>query len=295
LALTTEQRNFWRDNGFLVIGDFFTQGDLDVVTSSLERAWIEARSDVVVDDLFTSRRARMSDLSEEEKQHIFKVNDLYLASDEVRNVCLSQRVGPIVRELLEDDPVLCNTLNLEYGSQQPDHVDTLFMTPHTPGKLVATWMALEDAVPDAGPLRYYPGSNHIEPYRFKDGGYHYNDPEMPIWADYMAGQVDRHGLGEERFLAKKGDLFIWHASLLHGGSEICRPGLTRNSLVSHFWTKSDCRVHGKKMKPTEGGEWLVRAPQFPEGDLPDDENVSGTPAPGRSLYDRIRSLVTSRG
>ena len=43
---------------------------------------------------------------------------------------------------------------------------------------------------------------------------------MDRWADYMAGEVERHGLAETRFLAKKGDLFIWDAWLLHGGSEI---------------------------------------------------------------------------
>jgi ectoine hydroxylase-related dioxygenase (phytanoyl-CoA dioxygenase family) len=53
------------------------------------------------------------------------------------------------------------------------------MTPATERKLVATWMALEDALPDAGPLRYYPESNQIEPFRFMTGLLHEHAGGVP--------------------------------------------------------------------------------------------------------------------
>jgi ectoine hydroxylase-related dioxygenase (phytanoyl-CoA dioxygenase family) len=172
-----------------------------------------------------------------------------------------------LKELLHNDPVVINTLSVEYGTQQADHLDTLFMTPLTAGHLVATWMALEDVKPDAGPLRYYPESNHIEPYRFDDGGYHVVQDEMPYWTDYMATAIQRHGLEESTFIAKRGDLFIWDAWLLHGGTEICKPGLSRRSLIAHYFTRTDCETLRSDLQPAPGGWWLLRPPPAPRDEI----------------------------
>jgi ectoine hydroxylase-related dioxygenase (phytanoyl-CoA dioxygenase family) len=296
--LDERQRSFWNDNGFLVIPEFFDEHEVDVITGALQRTWSDTDHGVVVDDLVTNRRLRASDVDEADRSHAFKVNDLYLAFDDVRRVCLSERVASIVGELLADEPVLVNTLNLERGSQQADHVDSLFMTPATPGGLAATWMALEDVVDDAGPLRYYPESHRIEQYRFTDGGYHARDDEMPHWAEHMATEVERRGLEETRFLARKGDLFVWHAHLLHGGSEICNPALTRNSLVSHFFTRTDAKRLDLSLRPLEhGGYWFERPHQpVPAAHAAPDRATTGEPpvleAPSskRSLWDRLRRV-----
>jgi len=296
MVLTAAQRRAWQQGGFLVIPGFFEPAEVERVERSLRSAWEQCRPDVTVDDLVTGRRARMSDLSAEERAHQFKVNDLYLIDPEVRGICLSRRVGDIVTELLGDQPVLCNTLNLAKGSQQADHIDTLYMTPRTEERLVATWMALEDVADDAGPLRYYPQSHVIAPYRFENGGMHVVDAEMPRWAEYIATEVDGRGLAETRFLARRGDLFIWHAQLLHGGSEICDLGLTRNSLVSHFWGRADCEALGHDMAPAEGGMWFRRPPQPVPGIPAPAAAVAADPpparpAPRRPLFERLLQLL----
>ena len=60
------------------------------------------------------------------------------------------------------------TPNLEFGSQQEFHFDTFRMPAPIENKMVAAWIALEDVHPDSGPLRYYPGSHKIPPFRFSD-------------------------------------------------------------------------------------------------------------------------------
>ncbi len=299
--LTRDQRSFWDQHGFLVLPAFFGDEEADTIARALDRSWTEPLSTLVVDDLVTGRRQRAIDVAAEDRAHPFKVNDLYLELDEVRRTCLSDRVGGILTELLADEPVLVNTLNLERGSQQPDHVDSLYMTPHTAGGLTATWMALEDATEDSGPLRYYPESHQIEQFRFSDGTYHANEPEMPRWADYMAEQVEKRGLEETMFLAKRGDLFIWHAHLLHGGSEICNPERTRNSLVSHFWTATDAKRLELDLKPLDKGYWYDRPPQAVPAEPEPQAATSGlvpaeptapqqAPAKKRSLWERLRQV-----
>ena len=262
----SQRKRFWEDNGFLVFPGFLSDEEVEAVQASADRVWREAPPYVVVDDLVTGRRCRINDLDDQERRHRFKTNDLYLTDQDLRRVALSDRLGMILEELLGDEPSICNTLHFDKGSQQADHLDTLYMTPVTERGLVATWMALEDTTPDSGPLRYYPESNQIRPYRFPDGSMHTDDAEMPRWADYMAAEVERRGLAEQRFLAQQGDLFIWHALLLHGGSEIANPDATRQSLVTHYWTQSDCETRHLDLRPAAGGWWINRPPlPVPEG------------------------------
>jgi len=44
-------------------------------------------------------------------------------------------------------------------------------------------------------------------------------------------------VGGARFYdAKKGDVFLWHGMLVHGGSPVKNPALTRKSMVIHYLT-----------------------------------------------------------
>lgn len=298
----SQRKSFWRENGFLVFPGFFTQGEIDIVRDAYDRTWEANPAWVVVDDLVTNRRCHMSDLDESERRHHFKVNDLYLTESELREVALSEQLGMVLEELLGDEPAICNTLNFDKGSQQADHVDTLYMTPGSDFGLVATWMALEDTVAEAGPLRYYPGSNHIPPYRFSNGSMHQVDEEVPRWSDFMARQVEVMGLEEQRFLARKGDLFIWHAVLLHGGSEIEDFTRTRQSLVTHYWTQTD--ASSWDLRPTPGGWWIKKQPltvpsQSNSSTEPANEDADidfptlvseESPTPGRALRERMEAL-----
>lgn len=292
----TQRKSFWDDYGFLVIPGFFDDAEVAAVQAVYDSVWERLPLEVVVDDLGTGRRSRINDLAGSEQHDMFKVNDLYLSEPSLRNVVLSDRLGMVLAELLDDEPTICNSLNFTKGSQQPDHLDTLFMPPQSTGGLVATWMALEDTAADAGPLRYYPESNHIEPFRFSTGQLKMHQPEMPAWSDYMAEQVERRGLADTRFLASRGDLFIWSAFLLHGGCEIVDARLTRRSLVTHYWRLRDCEAMPLDLRPCAGGWWINRPPlqtspsPAPPADVPDLPPAVVAPQVGAELRDRFDRL-----
>lgn len=284
----------YRDTGYVVVSGFLDEAELTAIEAAHDAAWRDLPDDVVVDSELTGRRMYIKDVTDEERNASLKVNDLYLQNADVREVVLSERLGAALRELMQQDPVVCNTLSVDYGTQQADHLDTLFMTPQTPGHLIATWIALEDVEAGAGPLRYYPESNHIEPYRFVDGGYHVRQDEMDRWGDYMADAVDRHGLEEVTFLAKRGDLLIWDAWLLHGGCEIQTAGRTRKSLITHYYSRSDCRALGSRLGVTSGGHWLDRAPQpVPAGPSAAVAAAPPEPRPAAGLRERMDQLDPS--
>ncbi len=258
----------WNERGVLVLPGFYADAEIDEVLADYRALWDAGRARVTVDDMDTGRRMRLRDVSPDARtSHRFKVNDLYLEQASVRRLALNDRLVPLLQRLLGDRPALCNSLSLEYGTEQEDHVDSLFMTPRTPAHLVAAWIALEDCSPESGLLRYWPGSHRIAPYVFSNGERHFLPEELDAWGAWMRAQVKQHGLRSELFQARKGDVFIWNAQLLHGGSPIAGRGRTRRSLVFHYFSESDCRAMGHRLAPASGGFWIRRSPQPIPGSL----------------------------
>lgn len=259
-------RQAWDTQGFVVLPGFYGDDELAAAEAPVRQAWDEKAPRVVVDDLVTGQRLRLADVDDEaRRKHRFKTNDLYLEREAVRRLALNPRITPILTALLGRVPVLCNSLSFEQGSAQTDHVDALFMTPRTPHHLVAIWVALEDCHPDAGPLKYFAGSHRIEPWVFSTGSHHFVPDEMPAWRAYMDEEVARRGLAPETFAARRGDVFIWSAYLLHGGSPIRDPARTRKSVVFHYYSQEDCIAQRCTIVPYQGGFWMHRPHQAVPG------------------------------
>ncbi len=251
----------WTRDGYLHFPGFFSDPEVAFADRLLEETWRLRPGNVTVDDVETGRRCRMSRIEERDRSHRIKVSDLYLISEKLRGLLLSERIVSFLSSLLSCEPVLCNTLHLERSSAQDYHSDSLFMTPATPGKLIAAWMALEDVRHGSGPLRLYPGSHRIAAFRFSNGLHHAVEGEMPNWAAYMQKEIDSRGLQSRSLLTAKGALVLWHADVLHGAEPIADPALTRRSLVAHYFSLEDCRRRGYRLARAGSGRWVRRRPQ----------------------------------
>jgi ectoine hydroxylase-related dioxygenase (phytanoyl-CoA dioxygenase family) len=244
--LTEQQIDFWNTNGYLVLPGFFTDKGIDRVNRYMDDLWAQEnrdKSDIVIDIFVgTDREKRVSlkNAPQDARFFPFKLNDLYLESEIVRSVVLAPPLVSTLKNLLGGAPMVCNTLNFIYGSQQQFHTDSLYMPAPVDLNLVATWIALENCDDDAGPLQYYPGSHLIPPFRFSHGGINANADEMEQYSEYMQTAINARGLRAERFCARKGDMFIWHSQLFHGGSPIRNMQKSRKSLVTHYWKSADC-------------------------------------------------------
>ncbi|HTW83830.1 MAG TPA: phytanoyl-CoA dioxygenase family protein [Candidatus Sulfotelmatobacter sp.] len=259
-TLTAEQHAFWNERGFLHLPGFYSPAQIDDLDAVTDWMWREKPRDVTVDDTATARRVQLCACEGPERTR-YRLNDLYLLSDTVRRTALDPRMVPILCSLLGDSPVLCNTRTLETGTAQPMHVDTLFMTPQTDDALIATWIAVEDVLPENGPLFYVPASHALPPYRFSTGSQHCVPEEMSLWTNAIEAGIAERGLRREQLLARRGDAFIWHARLVHGGAPIINPVGTRKSLVSHFYSRGDCEWMGASVLRAGAGLWLNRPPQ----------------------------------
>src|SRR4051812_40101759 len=101
-TLGERRHQFWSDNGFLVLPGFCDDSALAALEAADADAWASNRSDVVVDDLVTNGRLRLSDVMPSDRSHHFKVNDLFLTDAGVRDVVLSEQLGAALSELLGD-------------------------------------------------------------------------------------------------------------------------------------------------------------------------------------------------
>jgi hypothetical protein len=171
-----------------------------------------------------------------------RVIDIYGVSPAARSAIYPQPIAEFLMTLFGEPAIAMQSLNFEYGSQQAIHQDTAYVVSTKPLSLAASWIALEDVTPGSGELIYYPGSHRFKHYMF--GG------DSKAWAQNVHGeaahkeflaqlheQAKAMGMKQESFLAKKGDVLIWHADLAHGGARITNKN-TRRSLVVHFCPES---------------------------------------------------------
>lgn len=251
----------WSADGWLHLPRFFAEAEVAGINRVVDSFWDSKPRDVTVDDVDRKVRCRMSNLSDGDRAYRVKISDLYLVSPPVRAMLLDRRLLEVVRSLLDDSPVLCNSLNLEKSSGQEYHADSLYMTPLSAGGVVACWIALEDVQPGSGPLRLYPASHLIAPFVFSDGTRHAHDPEMPQWAAYMQSEIDSRALASVSVFAKAGDLVIWHSDLLHGAEPIADTASTRRSVVAHYYRRADCDRRGSLVEGAGDALWWRRRPQ----------------------------------
>lgn len=147
------------------------------------------------------------------------------------------------------------SINFIEGSKQRAHSDIVHMTTFPEGYLIAIWIALEDIKEEQGALFYYPGSHKL-PYilneDFDNGSSYFRlgANAYRVYEDKVASVIAAHKLQKKVLEAKKGDVLIWHANLLHGGGAISKPGSTRKSMVFHYYAEDVICYHEITQRPT---------------------------------------------
>ena len=160
------------------------------------------------------------------------------------------------------------TITSHKGTEQAAHSDSIHMTTKPPGYLIAAWIACEDVHPDSGPLYYYPKSHRLPYVLSKNVGISNEDFEErqhgiyhERYEPHIQELIFRHSLRRKEFLAKKGDVLLWHANLLHGAEVRRDLTLSRKALVCHYFAEGvDCYHDLSGRKVSFSGEEGVAVP-----------------------------------
>ena len=160
----------------------------------------------------------------------------------------------LVAALLGHETTLFQSINFLTGSQQRTHSDSIHMSTFPLGGMAAAWVALEDITPANGPLHYYPGSHKLPYYlnaNYQNEGTNWliGDKEYTEYEANIARKIIEAGIEKQVFLARKGDVFVWHANLMHGGEPHLDPTQTRKSMVFHYFSRAHVCYHEITQRP----------------------------------------------
>jgi hypothetical protein len=230
---TKDQLLSWSKDGYVIVKNFFSEQEVDLFNAE-------------VDLLIENKKANFRYLN----KIMFAMHD----SKIILNSGTNKKLLKILKILLGQEVELFQSINFLTGSQQRTHSDFIHMTTFPFGNLIAVWVALEDITSDCGPLHYYSGSHKL-PYvlnrEFGNVGTKYKLGEK-TYADYenhIETLIEEKKLKKEIFLAKKGDILIWHANLLHGGEAVINKKSSRKSMVFHYYAKEAICFHEVTQRP----------------------------------------------
>ena len=106
--------------------------------------------------------------------------------------------------------------------------------------LAGAWFALENVNKNNGPLTVVPGSHKLKIVSFSD--FNLQIPKTlkelkshySIYENYIIEIIKEKKMKTKKIFLQKGDVIIWAANLLHGGSKIIKKNHSRLSQVVHY-------------------------------------------------------------
>jgi ectoine hydroxylase len=224
----------WSRKGYMVLEGFFDEQACDRINQEI--AGLQQSGKIKFNEsnklMFANRKSKL-----------------------IHGIANDPELKKIIGFLLDKEVIAFQTINFIQGSGQRAHSDSIHMTTYPLGYLVAAWIALEDVSHENGPLFYYLGSHKL-PYLLNSD---FNEGETMLtlgkkkYADYedvLEELVQTKGYEKAEFLAKKGDVFIWHANLVHGGAPIIDKSSTRKSMVIHYYAKDVIKYHEISERPS---------------------------------------------
>ncbi|XXF79490.1 phytanoyl-CoA dioxygenase family protein [Myxococcaceae bacterium GXIMD 01537] len=157
-----------------------------------------------------------------------------------------------INELLGSDLALNFTLTQFTSTERKWHQDDYLGPANLYGRYCAVWMAMGDIHPDSGPFQFVPGSHrwrglrrhliseyldpHVRGWQGLQGeGGHWAEIAESFTTPACEEEIRRQGLPLHQFIARKGDILIWHGKLMHRGSLAVRRGMERPALICHYY------------------------------------------------------------
>lgn len=244
-GLTPDQR-FWHDNGYLIMKNASTLKHMEAYMDSCP---------------FKDNTPP--------KLGGYGCTQPYVSKEPMQEILLNGEVMEKMKELIGEELGLNLALTGWQSTQREWHQDDYLNPGDVHGFYIAVWYALEDIHPDAGPLTLVPGT-HKWPLLRREKVWSVMRPRNvsldPNWPKYseefltplFENEFEREQLKNETFLAKKGDVLLWHARLAHEGSAPKDASLTRKAIIGHYTSLKRSPALWKGARKNNGG-WTYSA------------------------------------
>ncbi|AKS40591.1 phytanoyl-CoA dioxygenase family protein [Wenzhouxiangella marina] len=239
MALTREQIEQFQRDGFLCL-------DLGLDPAQTERIIVDVAPHYPPGDLHAQANGT-------------RIQDAWTFSQAARDLALHPVVLDALQTLYGRKALAFQTLNFPVGTQQRTHSDTIHFNSEPAGFMAGVWVALEDIDEENGALVYYPGSHRLPEQTMQDVGTGIGYEHYPDYESHIEALVEGEGLEAQRARVSRGQAFIWHGNLLHGGGSHPDRSRTRHSQVTHYFFEG-CRYYTPMNSTPDKRQW--REPQW---------------------------------
>lgn len=251
-GLDRERLEHWVRDGYLVLNDVIPAEQVDALADAMDSVWVDQRPrrSLVIRDLRREPGAALGNLSHadllaldpRERERVragsrWRIHEFEAEEKAAARIFVNPELRRLASVVLGRPSRPVASISFMYGSEQALHQDMAVFHVWPRNHILGAWVACEDIEPGCGPLVFYPGS-HREPMfeefdRYPETNLHTADDSRAqryqAWIDGLADRYER-----KEFLARKGQVLLWHSMLFHGGSPVTVPEATRRSFVIHF-------------------------------------------------------------
>ena len=182
----------------------------------------------------------------------------------IKNLCFQNEVISFLNFVYLKKPVPISTINFLKGTEQPLHSDYIHFGSIPELYLAGAWYALEDVDETNGPLTICPKSHKLGIIDFTDlnlkipSSTDQLKTNYTIYEQYLEEVIKEKKLKKKKIHLKKGDVLIWAANLLHGGSKIKKKNKTRLSQVIHYHFKNLNKIYNPCFSSRSNGIFAER-------------------------------------
>ena len=183
-----------------------------------------------------------------------RIQDGWKYSEAVHELATEKNVLHCLDKIYGRRALPFQTLNFPVGTEQKLHSDTVHFNSMPSGFMAGAWIALGDVDRENGALVYYPGSHKLQEYNMQDLGYEAGRENYPDYEHFMENWAKTAGNEPYYGVMKKGQVLLWHANLLHGGSKHIDNSRTRHSQVTHYFFEG-CKYYTHMYSTPDKIDW----------------------------------------
>lgn len=221
-----KQANFFINNGYLILRNIISKKIIENVIHDYHK-------------IINSNNFKKNPNYFHYNKHP-RVIEGWKKSKYIKALAKNKTVNSYLKFFYDKKPLPISTINFYAGTEQPLHSDYIHFATVPELYLAGAWFALEKVDKDNGPLVVVPGSHKLRIVNFSD--FNLQIPKTvkelkkyySIYEDYLIKLVDEKKMKTKKIFLQKGDVVIWAANLLHGGSKINKKKYSRLSQVVHF-------------------------------------------------------------
>ena len=223
-------RNYYLENGYVIFKSLISNEKIEIILKELkkfkdsnkiyysqsEHNWRKIKNDLDNNNLLECSFENFTDLP--------WANSLSKAG---RDILQSKEILIALRTL-SNHKEFCMWQNMFFDKSTGtvDHIDTWYLDSDPMGHLFGAWVALEDIDGKGGVFHVYPKSHLSINKSWKN----ISHDEFVNWS-----KVESQKFQKKPLFLNKGDLLLWHPSLIHGSSLQKDKGFSRKSLTAHYY------------------------------------------------------------